>query len=679
MKIKEFGQKHWREIVLALIAVLFFVSTSSFNHQTQEYMKVEGDIDFVKWLSPDETSNYIFAKLYAQTGNISIQEDYNLYTKDIMHPRSFRSDFGTLKPVSFLGIILIYGKIASIFGYKIIPYLTPLIAAVSIFFFFLLIRKIFDKNVAFISAVILSCFPAYTYYSARSMFHNVLLVDMLIIGTYFGIIMVERRDKGDGKLRSDWLGMIFASLSGFFIGLGVISRVSELLWILPVMALVWVFNVRKIGFVKFALFLSFLFLAILPNLYHNQILYGGAISGGYNEMNASIRNIGAASKGIVANAIESGEAEKHNAQLAIIRDSVFHFGIHPRQSLLMLKHYFVEMFDYIFWTAAIGFLIFFVINIIQTKKKHWMYLSSLLILSAILILYYGSWKFHDNPDPNSFTIGNSYTRYWLPVYLGSFPFAAVLIINISKIVVWIKLKLSTVIAKSKFSSVIARSEATKQSHEQHIVDGDCRADARNDDVEGVRDDEGDVFFSLRVRDSVLKFAVQGVVVIIIMFLSVQYVLFGSEEGLVYTVQKQSKVKAEWERVIELTPHNSTLITRYHDKLFFPERKVIMGEFADQNMVAEYRRLAEFLPIYYYNFNLPDVSIKWLNEKRLGEVGLGIKEIEKITKDFTLYKLYRDDTYYVKPAIKIKEKAEMNDIENKNEIGVCLTEEKKCND
>jgi len=585
MKIKEFTRKYWREIALVFVAVLFFVATSSFNYMTQEYVKTADDIDFVKWLSPDETSNYIFAKLYSQTGNISIQEDYNLYTKEIMHPRSFRSDFGTLKPVSFLGIILIYGKIANVFGYKIIPYLTPLIAAVSIIFFFLLIRKIFDKNIAFISALILSCFPAYTYYSARSMFHNVLIVDMLIVGMYFGVMMIEKQGK---DLHPNWFGMLFASLSGFFIGLGVISRVSELLWILPVMFLVWVFNIRKIGFVKLILFLSFLFLAILPNLYYNEILYGSAISGGYNEMNESIRNISSAGRGIITNAISSGESTRHRDYFSNIRDSIFHFGIHPRMSLSMLKH-----------------------------------LGSLFIISFILILYYGSWKFHDNPNPNSFTIGNSYTRYWLPVYLGSFPFVAIFIVNISKVFLWLRDKIRSVILNG--------AKRSEESHEQHVDNGILRS---------TQDDSNSVFFSLHIKDSVVKFVIQALFVIVIMFLSIQYVLFGSEEGLIYTVQKQNEVKVEWERVISLTPHNSTLITRYHDKLFFPERKVIMGEFSDKNMVAEYRNLVDYLPVYYYNFTMPDNSIKWLNEKRLGEVGLGIETVEKITKDFTLYRLYK---------------------------------------
>ena len=167
-------KKYSNIAIVVLLAVVFFISTSSFNYFTQHN-------NFIKWCSPDETANYIFTKLYAQTGNISFYEKYNLYIKDIMHPRSFRSDFGVLKPVSFLGIILIYGKIASLFNYKIIPYLTPFFAGIGIIFYYLLIKKIFNRKNALISSFILSCFPVYIFYTARSMFHNVIFTVFLII------------------------------------------------------------------------------------------------------------------------------------------------------------------------------------------------------------------------------------------------------------------------------------------------------------------------------------------------------------------------------------------------------------------------------------------------------------------------------------------------------------------
>ena len=87
----------------------------------------------------------------------------------------------------------------------------------------------------------------------------------------------------------------------------------------------------------------------------------------------------------------------------------------------------------------------------------------------------------------------------------------------------------------------------------------------------------------------------------------------------------------------MTETNSVIITRYHDKLLFPDRKVIVGLFDDKEMVERYARIAKYLPVYYYNFILPQESINYLNSKRLKEAGLGIEEIEQIGS-FGLYRL-----------------------------------------
>lgn len=581
--------------MVVVLAACFFIASGSFNYSTQKYAQNSDELDFVKWLSPDETSNYIFAKLYAQTGEIKIQEDYNLKTKEIMHPRSFRSDAGTLKPVSFLGIILIYGRIANLFGYQVIPYLTPFFGALGIIFFYLFIKKVFDKNVALVSSLVLSCFPPFVYYSARSMFHNVLFTVLLLMGLYFGILMLQKRKE---PWRTDWRGMFFAALSGFAFGLSAITRSSELLWLAPSLFMIWVVYAWRMGIVRLLVFLSFIFLAIMPVMYCNQILYDSPLSGGYSEMNQSILNIKNAGLGMVSTTIQA-DMSRQKELIATIKKSIFHFGIHPRQSWQMVRHYFIEMFPLLFWSSLLGFVLF-AANIFTWRRRHFTYLSVLLFLSFVLFIYYGSWKFNDNPDVTRHTIGNSYTRYWLPVYLGAIPFAAILIVKISR-------------AISNFGRFFRGSRS---------------------------EDSLPRFFSWSISKTIVRFVVQSFLLAPIFLFSIHFVLIGSEEGLVYAATQQRAVYPEWKEVLRLTEHNSTLITRYHDKLFFPERKVIMGDFNDQRMVEQYANLAKYLPLYYYNFTLPKESVDWLNQRRLGEVGLGIEKVSQITKDFTLYRIIR---------------------------------------
>jgi hypothetical protein len=598
-ELKKLFLKHWRLPAILLLASVFFIAVGSFNYFTQSYAKDAVKLDFVKWTSPDETANYVFSKLYGQTGKLVIDEKYNFTTKDIMHPRSFRSDNGEIKPVSFLGLVLIYGKIASFLGYKVLPYLTPFFAAIGIVFFYFLVKEFFGKTNALISAILLAGFPPYLYYSARSMFHNVLFVVLLVVGLYFSVLMARR--PGDKKKflamniwNKDLLWFLYSALAGFFIGLTVTTRASELIWLLPMFFILWLSNLRKISFAKILIFFCFFIVAVIPALSYNKILYGSYFFGGYNEMNQTIERITKAGTSFLETAV-IGSPRQGDGVISTVKTGVFHFGVHPKDSLKMLYYYFVKMFPLLFWPAMLGVFAFF-LNFRKVKLGHVAYLSAFFVSASILILYYGSWEFHDNPDPKQFTIGNSYTRYWLPVYLALIPFASYFIIKLT----WA--------LGALFRIPLKRGLAEKDYYKKWI--------SRK-------------FFANSLRT---------IIVAVILFISAGFILYGSDEGLIFTARRQLESKIEWQKLIASTESNSAIITMYHDKLVFPERKVIVGNFTDQNMVAEYKNLVKFIPVYYYNFRFPERDFEYLNSRRLKDFGLQIYEVKKITEDFTLYRL-----------------------------------------
>lgn len=605
MKFRNFQKNNILLFIVVLAAIIFTIATSSFNHLTQSYSPAG---DFVKWGSPDETANYIFTKLYGQEGRISFEEGYNRYTNDVMRPRSFRSDWGNLKPVSFLGIILIFGQIVGWTSYKVLPFLTPITAGLGLIFFYLLVKQVWGKPNAFISALLLAVFPPYIYFSVRSMFHNVLFTVMLVMALYFVVLLIKKKgvrrphyakatrgkqvsgfrfkailDKLSDWFKrpfknTDWLGMLWAAVGGSFLGLAVMTRTSELLWLAPLFLLLWLFNIRRIGLVKLLVFLAFAFLAILPMLYQNTILYSSPILGGYSEMNNSIVSIKDAGTEVI-------RGENSGVKfLNTLSDKIFHFGFDWKQSLKMVKYYFIDMFPAYWWLMMGGFILF-ILNLKNRRLREWQWLIAGGIISIILVLYYGSWEFFDNPDTSAHTIGNSYTRYWLPMYLYALPLAAFFLLaltrNISEL--WAKLN---------------------------------RAWFR---------------WSLRI-----------LTVIVIGIFSINFVLAGSEEGLLNLFKQQKEAKQTHQRILELTEPNATVITRYHDKLLFPERKVIVGLFDDQNMNAIYARLLNYLPVYYYNFTLPEEDLNYLNQRRLAEVGVGIELVEEVGEGFGLYKLYLVD-------------------------------------
>jgi hypothetical protein len=205
---------------------------------------------------------------------------------------------------------------------------------------------------------------------------------------------------------------------------------------------------------------------------------------------------------------------------------------------------------------------------------------------VVLIFYYGSWKFNDNPDPNRFTIGNSYTRYWLPIYLMMMPIAALAIVRFTQ-------------------AMLFSGNNPKRRWKRIIVTG-----------------------------------LQAVFVVFISASSISFVLYGSEEGLAYLYYNNLAEKDNAERVFNLTEPDAVIITRYYDKFFFPDRRVIMGTIPDDELLRAVSKLVTHYPVYYYNFYLNEADVTYLNERKLPAYKLKMSFVKKMNSHFGLYKLER---------------------------------------
>ncbi len=585
-------------IIVVVLALVFFVATSSFNYLTQ-------DKNYTKWTSPDETANYFFTKQFGEKQVLSYFDPAAVIGDNLVMPRSLRSDFGWVKPVSFLGIIISYGTIASWLGIDVIPFLTPFFAALGIIFFYFLVSYIFNnKRIGLISSFLLASFPVYIYYSVRSMFHNVLFIVFLIIAAYFlAIALGHKKRKGIWQdLKNKFISfklektrtwqMLWAFLAGIFAGLAVITRTSELLWLAPCAGIIWIFYARRLGLIKFILFFAGLFLALMPVAYWNTVLYQSSFSTGYNEMNRSLQELSTASNEVVKTTFQ-GQISKYSEYFRVVSHNIFYFGFNKAQSLAMFNHYVIEMFPQLVIVGSIGFLILFIKNIIHFKKKYLVYALVWLTLSVILIFYYGSWSFNDNPDPTHFTIGNSYTRYWLPIYLMLLPLVALAIEKITRIVLLITNK-----SKAKIRKIIAGG-------------------------------------------------IQALVVLYFVYLGINFVLFGSEEGLAYLYYNNLSERANAEKVWSLTEKEGIIITQYYDKFFFPERRIIMGKLPNDEILTAVEKLVNYYPVYYYNFYLNDKDVAYLNERKFAPYNVKMKLVSKINAKFGLYKIEAIKSYETK--------------------------------
>lgn len=566
--MKNFWRKYGILSLVGLLALVFFVATSSFNYFSQSP-------DYVKWSSPDETANYFFIRSLAETGELSFYDRAAAIGADSVLPRSMRSDAGWIKPVSFLGIILIYGGLASLFGTVIIPFLTPLFAALGIILFFLIARRLFNERVGLWSAFILASFPVYIYYTARSMFHNVLFVVLLLAALYLFLLALEAHRR--------WPSLLAALGAGFCAGLAVITRTSELLWLAPVLLLIGLCYLRRLGAYRIVLAISGFLTALAPAMYYNKILYGSFLFGGYNEMNRSLESITRAG-GEFLKFTWQGQFVYYRDCLAAIFHNIFYFGFNASQSLAMFQNYLPKMFPALSILALLGFILLVVRLIRRREKKFIVYILSGLILTVILAFYYGSWKFSDNPDKTHFTIGNSYTRYWLPIYLFLMPLAALAITKLGR-------ALSAVAGK----------------------------------------------LDLQVK-KLISFGFQVVIVASLAAVSIIFVLYGSEEGLAYLYNNNQAEKATTEFVWWATPADSIIITRYNDKFFWPERRVIVGSLPDAGLSVLAAKLVKHYPVYYYGFYFSSADVKYLNENRLAAYNLSLRLISKTNINSGLYAL-----------------------------------------
>jgi len=589
--MKRHYQKYLNLIIVSVLALVFFGATASFNYLSQ-------DKGYVKWTSPDEAANYFFSERFSATGQLAFFDRANLIGDQMVLPRSFRSDAGWLKPVSFLGIILIYGTLASGLGAGLIPFFTPLFAAFGIILFYLLIKKIFHDRLALWAAFLLATFPVYIYYTVRSLFHNVLFIVLLLAGAYFLAIILRRKSIPDQAAPKEdsahkfftwrypliaWGRLLSALLAGLFCGLAIITRTSELLWLVPAGLIILIFYARRLSSAQVVLFFSGLFLALLPAAYENKILYGAYLRGGYNEMNRSLTEISQVG-GSFLQATFRGQFYQYRDYLFDLGQKIFYFGFHPQQSLAMFRHYVLEMFPVVWYAGVLGLGLLFIQNCRRFQKKYLVYVLSWLAVSLILVFYYGSWRFNDNPDPTRFTIGNSYTRYWLPLYLGLLPLVSLAIIRFSR----------------------ALSAALIQCHE-------------------------------RLKEIVAT-GLQAVIVFLIAAASVLFVLYGSEEGLVYLYYNNQAERQSVGQVFSLTAPDSVIITRYYDKLLFPERRVIVGTIPDEAVLKAAAKLVSYYPVYYYNFYLSPADVQYLNERKLPAYQLQLAVVKQINGSFALYQI-----------------------------------------
>jgi RES domain-containing protein len=180
----------------------------------------------------------------------------------------------------------------------------------------------------------------------------------------------------------------------------------------------------------------------------------------------------------------------------------------------------------------------------------------------------------DNPNPNTVSIGTSYTRYWLPVYALAIPFAASYILRfVDSIGRWRHLALIGMIALMTLSSVM-----------------------------------------IAVLDT--------------------------NEGLAANRTAAIEYKHLADRAVSLTPSRAVIITGHADKIFFPERNVIVSVDAPSQLF-KLRTLITKVPVYLYISS--SVESPTAAKKAWSRRGIQLTDEQQLAEHEYLYRLL-DSTY-----------------------------------
>jgi len=358
--------------------------------------------------SPDESANLQFALSYKNDGDLNIYEPLNNVASGILHPRSMLALEDYVVPRSFLGLPVVYGLLARFLGEGSLMLITTILAILAVLAFRAILKQVFaDEKLANLSALLLILHPAFWYYSARTMMHNVPFVSLLIFGIYFFIITpIKNRT---------WLNDVVA---GFFIGFALAFRTSEIIWVVASCALLLPLLYKKIITWQRVVVFGLSAVAILTTFgLLNTQTYGSFFETGYTAQ-TTVTGAVASYEGV----IDTQAVVAQNVFSGLL-GYLFPFGIHELAILRHILGYGFLLYPWMVLPGLVSALL--IVKQWQTESNTWRFLFLYtLFLSTWLGVVYGSWTFSDNPDPSIVTIGNSYVRYWLPLFILSIPFTA---------------------------------------------------------------------------------------------------------------------------------------------------------------------------------------------------------------------------------------------------------------
>ncbi|MBI5733838.1 MAG: glycosyltransferase family 39 protein [Candidatus Kerfeldbacteria bacterium] len=338
-----------------------------------------------RYNSPDEAANAFFATRLAQNRWLPLYEPLNqLAGRSLIHPRSTIVYNQQIMPASFLGWPLLAGSIGRLAGSGALPYITPLLALLGLGFLYLITKELLNQRAAIITTLLTALQPAFWYYHSRSFFHNAVFVDLLLVAVWLGLKIIKTNKCG-------WYLLL-----GLVSGLALSVRTAEIFWFI-VVGLWWlIYWRRQVSFKNLWLISLGLIIGLAPIFISNYFLYGFPLSFGYRP--------------------ELLWSQDMNRTASLFSELILPFGFHPRLIFNTTVNYLGLLMWWWFW-PVLAAAIYLAVTWRSLSREFKGLIISTVIISLWLAIVYGSWQFNDNPDPAAVTIGTSYVRYFMPLYI----------------------------------------------------------------------------------------------------------------------------------------------------------------------------------------------------------------------------------------------------------------------
>ena len=522
------------------------------------------------WSAPDEMATaYTASRLPLFGGSYNQPAAYADSLGGLVHPRSFLVHHQMLVPSMWLGLPWLLRALSLVVGARAetLGLLVVLISILAVFSWKHIVSKLLNnKTMGWVAAFTLAVHPGWWYFTARGLHPNVVLVSLLIFGGlawYVAAGFVPPR-------RAHLWRMVMLFLGGASFGMAIFVRTNEAIWIIPVLFLVAWYQRRK-PFAEHAVAVAGVIVPLVLMLLTNNGVYGHPFLTGYTISGDPIP--------VTVDVTDPDEAIGFSQPFL---SRVFPFGIHEKNILNNLLNFHLLFFA--LWTAfaLFGFVLFCIDWRTFSTHKQRRFLRCLwpaFLISLYLLVVYGSWNIHDNPDPSAITIGTSYIRYWLPISVAMTVFVAYAIVR----------------------GVQHRSSQTVQQ------------------------------------------VIMGIWLVAFAYTGGTLTTFGQDEGLAFVYQNVQSFASQRERVLNLTREQDVIIVDRSDKFLFPSRHVLYPLRSKTTYAALPQLVSateeQGASLYYFGITLPQEDLAFLQSEHLLKHHLRFTPIEEIDQ-LTLYKIER---------------------------------------